>query len=168
MNIEEILRDIISRDTHKVWIASCEIIDNGHNYKKVKPLISYLPLIKEKTVGLNMGGGFAPNQRFIDFAIKIIEFYRDKKECPCSLYTEKYRMTNDIVDRELQYECFNPNKEVEKGNVKIIETKLIDKSKYVDYYYVECVKCKTRFNVQEREGHYMFWHWNKIVDAVND
>ncbi len=159
MTVEEILSDIISQDTHKVWAASCEIIDSGHNYEKIKSLIRYLPLIKQRTFGLNIGGALAPNQRFIDFAIKIIEFYKDRKECPCSLYIEKYRITNDIIDRELQYESFNPKKEVEKSNIRIIDNG-IDNSKYV-YYSVECVKCKTRFNVEERDGHYMFWNWNK-------
>ncbi len=160
MTIEEILQDIISRDTHKVWGASCEIISNAHNYEKIKPLVNHLPLIKEKTINLNMGGAFAPNQRFIDFAIKIIEFYKEQKECPCSLYTEKYKLTNDVVDRELQHESFNPKKEEEKGNVRIINTVLINE-KWIDYYLVECLKCQTQFKVKEREGHYMFWYWSK-------
>ena len=61
-----------------------------------------------------MGGMFAPNQRFIDFAVKTIEFHKEDKECSCALFAEKYKLANDVVDRELQYDCFNPNKEVEK------------------------------------------------------
>jgi hypothetical protein len=160
MTSEEIIEFITSKDTHKVWKSACAIIDIGQNYEKIKPLIKYLPLIKEKTTDLKMGGGFAPNQRFIDFAIKTLEFHKDRNECPCKLYTEKYKLTNDVVDRKIQYEGFNPNNEVEKGNIKILETTRIE-GKWIDFYFVECMKCKADFKVEEREGHYKFWNWKK-------
>jgi len=92
-----------------------------------------------------MGGVFAPNQRFVDFAIKVIEFHRDSNECVCNLYL------GHGVD---------PNKEVAKGNVKILETVRMD-GKWVDFYTVGCEKCSDKYKVIERESHHMWWEWAK-------
>jgi hypothetical protein len=161
MTTAEILENITSGDGTKVWESACKIISLGHNHDAIVPLIEYLPLIKSSTAGLNMGGAFAPNQRFIDFAIATIEFHESTNKCPCALFIKKFRLTNDIAKREIKYECFNPNKEAEKGNVKILDTVYIEKN-WVDYYLVECIKCKTHYKVEEREGHYAFWTWMKI------
>lgn len=162
MTTEEIYEYIISRDQDKVWKSACEIIDSGQNHRKIKPLVEFLPLIVERTKNLNLGGMFASNQRFVDFAIKTINFHKNEKVCYCGLYVEKYFLTNDIVKRELQYECFNPNKELEKGNIDIIDIIRIE-NKWIDYYKVECKKCKKRYKVEERDGHYMFWNWSLVI-----
>ena len=162
MTTEEIIENITSRDTHKVWKSACEIINNSQSSEILKPLISYLPLIKKKTIDLKMGGAFASNQRFIDFAITTLEFHKDRKECSCSLYTEKFKITNDIVDRKVRYEMFNPHNEVEKGNISILGIERIEE-KWIDYYKVQCLKCTTKYKVEEREGHYKFWYWEKLI-----
>ena len=161
MTTEEIIKNITSRDTHKVWESACEIINSGQDHYTIAPLIKYLQLIKSSTADLNMGGAFAPNQRFIDFAIATIEFHEGAKKCPCALFTKKITLTNTLVKRKNQYEGFNPNKEVQKGNIEILDTLYIDNN-WIDYYLVECVKCKTRYKVEEREGHYMFWIWTYL------
>jgi len=161
MTAEEIIESITSRDTHKVWESACEIINCGQDRTLVAPLIKYLPEIKSSTAGLDMGGAFAPNQRFIDFAITTIEFHKDNEGCPCALFTKKYKFTNDVVKKEIQYEGFNPDKEAKKGNIKIVDTTYIDNN-WVNYYMVECAKCATRYKVEEREGHFMFWRWIRI------
>jgi len=161
MTTGEIIEKIISRDTHKVWEAACKIIELGRDREKIAPLIEYLPLITEKTGGLDMGGGFANNQRFIDYAITTIEFHKNN-QCPCGLYVAKYTSTHQAyLNKKIQYECTNPNREVEKGNIKILDIVRIEE-KWVDYYLVECLKCGTKYKVEEREGHYMWWHWIKI------
>ncbi len=81
--ILKIIAGITSGDSQNVWFASCEIISLGQDAEKIKPLIAYLPLIKEKTKGVEMGGLYAPNQRFVNFAIRTIEFHRDSIACPC-------------------------------------------------------------------------------------
>jgi hypothetical protein len=53
MDIQNLIADISSRDTQKVWSASCEIIAMGQDPSKIKPLIPFLSLIKEKTKGLD-------------------------------------------------------------------------------------------------------------------
>ena len=88
MTNQEIISEITSRDTHKVWNSSCKIIEIGQDTERITKLIPYLDLIKDKTKGLKMGGGFGPNQRFVDFAIRILEYYKTSTECSCNLYLE--------------------------------------------------------------------------------
>lgn len=161
MTTQEIIENITSRDTHKVWESACEIINFGQDYYAIAPLLDYLPIIRNSTEDLDMGGAFAPNQRFIDFAIATIEFHKNTEQCPCALFTKKFKLTNNLVKREIQYEGFNPNKEAEKGNVEILDTVYIDNN-WIDYYVVKCVKCTAYYKVEEREGHYMFWNWMGI------
>ena len=161
MTTKEIIEYITSQDRQQVWESACKIIDLGQDHEKIVPFIEYLPQIKERTVGLDMGGGFAPNQRFIDFAVKTIEFHKENKECSCALFVEKYKLTNDDVDREMQYECFNPKKEVEKGNIEILEEIVVPKEWIIDYV-VKCLKCGQKFKVEQREYHYTWWHWIRI------
>lgn len=163
MTTDEIIKTITSKDEHQVWKSACEVITIGQNHQKIEALIKHLPIIKENTKNLNLGGMFASNQRFVDFAIKTIEFHKIERNCYCGLFVEKYFLTNDAVKRELQYECFNPNNEVEKGNITIVETIQID-NKWVDYYLVKCNICKQLYKVEEREGHYMFWNWSKMIN----
>jgi len=160
MTTQEIIENISSRDIHKVWESACEIIKFGQDHLVIAPLIEYLPLIKNSTLNLDMGGAFAPNRRFVDFAIVTIEFHQSGKKCSCALFTKKFKLTKDPFNRKIAYESFNPNKEFEKGNVKILDT--VNMNNYVDYYLVECNKCATHYKVEEREGHYTFWQWIKI------
>lgn len=146
MDIQNLIADISSRDTQKVWSAACEIIVMGQDPSKIKPLIPFLSLIKEKTKGLDMGGAFAPNQRFIDFAIKTIEFHRDSQECPCQLY---------------EAHGLDPNKELEKGYIQINSIHKIEDI-WVDFYLATCTRCQQPFKILEREGHYMWWEWMKV------
>ena len=148
MTSEEIIKDITSGDTHKVWSSSCEIISIGQSREKISPLINHLPLIKEKTNGLSMGGGFAPNRRFVDYAIRIIEFHKNNSGCTCELYADKY-------------ECNDPEKEADKKNVVIENVTMIDGS-WIDYYILRCTRCGQRFKTSEGQGHYTWWQWTTL------
>ena len=161
MTAAKILAYLISKDTQKVWEAACAIIAMGQDHTKIEPFISHLPLIQQATANLKMGGAFAPNQRFIDFALKTIEFHRDQNSCTCALYTAKYTSNISGTKRAIQYESFNPNKEVDKGNVKIMERVYLE-GNWIDHYLISCLKCTQQFKVEEREGHYMFWSWKKV------
>ncbi len=161
MTTEGIIENITSRDTTEVCKSACEIINLGQDHNKIISLVKFLPLIREKTLNLYLGGMFASNQRFVDFAIKTIEFHVEQKYCYCELYVEKYFLTDDVMRRKLQYECFNPKNEVEKGNIKILETIKIEDN-WIDYYIVECKRCLKKYRVEERGGHYVFWNWKKM------
>ena len=148
MTTEEIIEKILSRDTHKVWEASIKIISLGQLRDNILPLIPHLQTIVEKTKGLDMGGAFAPNQRFIDYAIKTIEFHRDHNECACNLYLGPDSVTPD------------PNREVRSGHVNILDTTFME-GNWVDFYKVQCVRCEQLYKVIEREGHFKWWGWTK-------
>ena len=74
MTTTELINKIISNDTHNVWESSCRVIELSQNQKEIEQLFEFLPLIKEKTFGLNLGGMFAPNQRFVDLLLKSLNF----------------------------------------------------------------------------------------------
>lgn len=147
MTTEEIVSDITSRDSTKVWSSSCEIISMAQDRDKIFPLIEYLPEIKKRTMGLTMGGAFAPNQRFIDYAVRIIEFHKNSSACTCALYADTYDGTN-------------PKKEVTKGNI-VIEGTSSNDGDWNFFFTVRCVKCRQLFKVEEGWGHYMWWQWTK-------
>ncbi len=162
MTTKEIIEFITSQDSHKVWEAACRIINMGQDYDKIAPLIAHLPLIKAKTEGLHKGGGLVSKQHFIDFAIKTIEFHESSHECPCALYVKEYQLNNDVVTRMHQYDGFDPNREIEKGNVKILNTTLIQNNQGYSYL-VECTKCEEKYQVEELEYHFQWWHWKRVI-----
>ena len=144
---QEILHNILSGDTHKVWEVSCEIISLGQDTDRIKQFIPYLEDIKTSTRGLKMGGLFAPNQRFIDKAIETVEFYKKGTGCSCCLLGQDS----------------NPNHEVKNGNMINQDTVKINNSNYVDYYNIKCLKCSKEYKVYEREYHYTWWEWTQII-----
>ncbi len=147
MNTQEIVSEINSRDKRRVWLAACEIIEHAQTRDEIIPLIPYLAAIKKETQGLKMGGAFASNKRFVDHAIRIIEFYESANGCSCALY--------------LDYEMNDPEKEALKDNVTIIETIKIE-DKWIDYSLVKCNNCNKVFKVTERMGHYRWWKWEYV------
>ena len=152
MTTEEIISKITSKDTTKVWEASCKIISLGQDKSEIEPLIPHLSSIIEKTKNLEMGGALASNQRFIDYAIKTIEFHRDNSNsCTCSLYLAPDSVAPD------------PNNEVNKNYITILDTITIE-NKWVDFYKVECKRCGQLYKVIEREYHFMWWGWKKWND----
>lgn len=144
MTNQEIISEITSRDTHKVWNSSCKIIEIGQDTERIIELIPYLDLIKDKTKGLKMGGGLAPNQRFIDFAIRILEHYKSSQECSCNLYLEH---------------SINPEREEKNGFITILEKKQGDWE--IDYL-IACTKCGTEYKVNRNDGgHFPYFDWKK-------
>ena len=142
--INEIIEGMTSRDTDKVWLYSNRIISKFQNREEIQALIPFLSDIKKKTEGLEMGGGFFPNQRFIDHAIKVIEFHRDSSECPCSLYMGH---------------SFDPRDEVAKGYIKINE--IVPSEGWPEYYMVACEKCTEEYKVKMFDAHFTSWEWEK-------
>lgn len=144
MDHEQIMAKITSRDTHQVWSAACEIITFSQNRGAILPLIGHLQEIQEKTKGLEMGGAFAPNQRFVDFAIRIIEFYRDSDACSCNLYLEH---------------SIDPNKEAANGYVRITKE---TQGNWETDFEATCLKCAQPFNVNQNDGgHFSYFTWSK-------
>ncbi|MBI3521386.1 MAG: hypothetical protein HY062_18755 [Bacteroidetes bacterium] len=149
MTTDQIIQDITSKDISRIRTGACEIISFSQDKTKVLPLKVYRQLIIDKTNGLDMGGAFAPNKRFVDYALEIIDFHASDKGCPCSLYSD------------YKYECNNPNRERDKSNISISNVIRIE-NKWIDYYICKCLKCEQKFQAFEREGHYMWWEWKKV------
>ena len=148
MTTDELVNSITSREISQVRNSACEIINSSQNTEIIFPLINHLNEIIEKTKNLDLGGAFAPNIRFAEYAIRIIEFHKNNTNCSCELYLDKY-------------ECNDPKKETEKGNIKIENTVKIDNN-WIDYYLSKCSKCGQEFKIFEREYHYTWWEWHKI------
>ena len=66
MDALKVIEELKSKDSHKIWKASNEIIRYSQSYKDIEPLIGHLSAIKEGTKDVELGGGLAPNNRFLD------------------------------------------------------------------------------------------------------
>ena len=148
MNIDQIISDITSRDVAKIRTASSQIISFSQDKEKVLLLLPFRQLIIDKTSGLEMGGAFAPNKRFVDYVLNIIDFHASDQRCPCSLYSD------------FKYEGNDPNAEASKRNIKINEV-VKAPDHWIDYYACTCLKCNQKFKTYERQGHYTWWEWVK-------
>ena len=144
LTTKEIVNKIASKDPHQIRESSCAIIDMGQDREAIKPLLGLTDKIEGLTKGIELGGAFAPNSRFVSGAIKILKFHRDSNECTYQLYNSQ-----------------NPNDEVKKGYLAIRNITRID-GKWVDYYEASCTRCQQKFQIEEREGHYMWWAWKRI------
>jgi hypothetical protein len=127
------------------------VIRNSQNEKVIKSLIPYLNKIKQSTDGLNLGGAIAPNNRFYQFPIEIIEFYKKResiwninKKCTCNLYLSK------------NYQDFNPEKEAENESIEMV---IKIKGNWTQDYELNCLKFNEQFYVSERHYHWIWWHW---------
>lgn len=147
MTTIEIVNRISSKDSHQIWESSCEIISLGQDREAIKFLIKLANQIDNLTKNIEIGGAFAPNKRFITAAVKTLEFHRDSKECTCQLYGI--------------HDCMNPNNEVKKRFLNIDNIVRIE-GNWIDYYEASCTRCHQKFQIEEREGHYMWWTWKRI------
>lgn len=152
MTSREIINKISSKDSHQIWESSCEIIALGQDRKAVQPLLGLIDKIDELTKGIELGGAFAPNSRFLSGAIKTLEFHRDSDSCTCALYG--------------LHDSMNPKKEVEKGFLQINNIVKIEDIWGVNYE-ASCMRCSQKFKIEEREGHSMWWKWERITEHNN-
>ena len=139
-NTRALLEEILSGDTHKVWSSSCAIMKLSQNEECMKEIVPYLDEIQAKTTNLQMGGLFVPNDRFVKKVIRILEHYKEKKECSCCLLSQD--------DNPNNYET-----------IEIKEKVYVKDSNYIDYYVAECKKCNQKYKVYEREYHFTWWEW---------
>jgi len=147
MTTTEIINKISSKDPHQIWESCCEIISLGQDREAIRPLFGLTDLIDDLTKGIELGGAFAPNSRFLSAAITTLKFHENINSCTCDLYGI--------------HDCMNPNKEVDKGFLQIDNIIRIQ-DKWVDYYKATCTRCNQQFKIEEREGHYYVVELGKI------
>ena len=149
MTPREIMNKISSRDRPQILEAAFGIIDLGQDREAIKPLLNLADKIDGLTKGIELGGVFALNSRFLSAAITTLKFHRDSESCTCALYGI--------------HDCMNPNNEAEKGLLRIDNTIRIE-DKWIDYYEATCTRCSQKFRIEEREGHYKWWDWKRITE----
>ncbi len=140
---KELLDEILSGDPKMVWSSSGTIVKLSQDEERMKEFIPYLDEIKAKTANLDMGGLLAPNNRFVNKVIRILEHYKTNQECSCCLF--------DGNDNPSYYK-----------NIEIKEEVNFKDSNRVDYYVVECKKCNQKYKVYEREHHFLWWDWKRM------
>jgi hypothetical protein len=147
METAQIVKDLTSREVDGVRRSGWYVISHSQKEEVIQPLVPYLSEIFSKTRGLSLGGGFAPNNRFAEYSVKIIAHYSKDESCSCTLFPE--------IGLDL-------NPEADFNNVEIIETVKIE-NQWVDFHHVRCRKCGQTYQVFERDGHWLFYEWKKFV-----
>lgn len=150
-NTQIIVQDMLSRDSHKIWSASCKICSLSQNHDRIMELVPYKEQMISATSNIELGGAVAPNSRFLQKAFKIIYFHKDNMGCPCLLLGEDA----------------NPIHCVEDGYFTLKDTVHGKDSNYVDYYILYCKRCGRLYQVDEREYHYIWWNWHVIDENKN-
>ncbi|MCP1638428.1 hypothetical protein J2T50_000121 [Streptococcus gallinaceus] len=139
---QEILDDLLSKNEHLMWSGACALNSLSQNPNRVKFFIPYL----EKIKSLKLSGGLLlPSQRFIDRAVKLIEFQRDSPElCSCRFLPEEIE--------------FDPEQLEAGGYVRITKRA----RGLGDTYLVECLRCHQWYEVVMNEYHALWWKWSPI------
>ena len=140
-----LLQDLTSKDPKKIWSA-CGAIKDLREAHQLNELAQSIEIIKSATTGINLGGALCPNSYHLEFALKKLEHTRQNLGCLCALYPDNM--------------FFDPAKEAKKGHVAVLDTVTIE-NKWVDYYVCECNICRSKFKVEEREGHFVWWSWKR-------
>ena len=143
-----LLEDFTSGDPHRIWAASGAVA-KLRDTRELDRLAQSITEIQRKTAGVKLGGMLIPNAEHLRFALRKLTYHRDRCGCLCRLYPE--------------YLFFDPAKEAAAGNVHIEDTTYVE-GKWVDFYVCACALCGTRYQVEERESHYVWWGW-KLLPA---
>ncbi|MEG0276842.1 MAG: hypothetical protein RR630_07425 [Coprobacillus sp.] len=143
---EEIVKDMLSKDSYKIWEASCHICSLSQNHNRVIELLPYKDQMISATKGIALGGALGPNIRFLNKAFDIISFHENGDYCPCCLLSEDS----------------NPIHLIDDGYFTLVDTIYLKDSHYIDYYLVSCHRCHTVYKVEQREYHYTWWNWEMV------
>jgi hypothetical protein len=158
MEIERLIQDMTSRDVDRIRTAGAEIIKNSQNEEQIKKLFPYRDNIYKSTRNLELGGAFAPNSRFYEFPLEIIDYHslldsqiEKSGKCTCDLYLKSF-------------ESYNPNNEELNDSMTLFAKAIGD---YTFLYGMKCEKCKKRFHVSERQYHYIWYKWDLLTKDIN-
>ncbi|WP_102128300.1 hypothetical protein [Deinococcus planocerae] len=144
--VNDLLMDLLSRDTHRVWSAACAV-NVLRDPPALTTLAEHLPEIERATEDL--GGGLFPNNERLRQAIYTLRAQRDGL-CRCWLYPE--------------FLTYAPLKEQEAGDVTVLSS---DPPDWHMDYHCRCAHCGTEYKVEQREGHLTWWKWLKLGDGAS-
>lgn len=146
--MSHLLDDITSGDKTRVWSSASAII-RLRDPDELAVLVENLPVIRHSTEKLALGGVVFPNDEHLKFALRKLDYVRDRQGCLCRLYPE--------------YLMFSPEREAEAGNIRIEGVSYLDGG-WIDAYRCVCNLCGSSFRVEEREYHYTWWSWQPVSD----
>lgn len=141
-----LLEDLTSGDPTRVWSGTCAVV-TLRDADALDALSDHLGDIKRATTGVDLGGALYPNSERLDFAVRKLEYHRDRAGCLCRLYPE--------------YLMYDPRKEEAAGNVQI---EAMSHADWAGEYTCRCTVCGTRYAVEEREYHYTWWGWSVAAE----
>ena len=145
---KELIADMLSGDSHKLWHASCEIRSLSQNHGRMMEISRYK--CRLKFTARRILSGWPPNSPQRLCLLKIfesIDFHRKNKDCPCCLLGQQD----------------NPHHVVEDGYFDLLRTiPYSSKCNINDYYILRCKRCGATYKVFEREYHFLWWDWKRI------
>lgn len=144
--MNELLADMLSGDPERVCAAAAALI-RLRDGLALDALVDSIELMRRHTRKLRLGGAWIPNSVHVEFALRRLEFHRDRRGCFCLLYPE--------------YLFFDPHREVSTGSVQVLATQYLQ-AQWVDHYRCGCCLCQRQFRVEERDYHYTWWRWSLL------
>ena len=133
----DLLDDLLSGDPTRIWSASCAV-RTLRDRAELQRLSSHIDSIERSARDVPLGGMVRSNSTHLQFALLKLGFVANSNECLCRLYEKD--------------DLFDPGKEEEAGNVRILSKDLYD-------CVCACSLCGTRYRVEEQEYHYLWWRW---------
>lgn len=138
---ESLLRDFESKDRHRIWSATWEVIKT-RNIDTLTFLAGKIDQIKDGTSKIELGGAIGKNRDSLNFAVQKLIFFKSGSGCLCELYPKNSH--------------FSPEEEQRAGNVVVLNKKEVP---YASEFKCQCTVCKKEYTVQEGEYHFTFWEW---------
>lgn len=130
---EEVLQGFLSKDAGRVLKSAGEVTGAVITDREfIEELSPHLNEIRKATQGLNYGGGFLRNQRYVEKALEIISKSRGR-ECLCEYAFTDYGQSVEALE--------------ERGF--IVLSKRVDRKKFTTIGEIECPGCHQRYIAEE-------------------
>ncbi len=146
---EEIIADLCSRDSHRVWAASWRVL-RSRDDTLFAALAASLDPIRAATEDLPLGGSLHSNAITLNAMFARVD-HRRRGTCWCRSYS-------DLL-------LFDPAREQTAGYVRIDGASAPGWSMTYD---VTCTVCGRRYAVEQGEYHYPWWKWVPFGDDRTD
>lgn len=144
---DSLVADFLSGDGQRMLHAVWEIFKT-RDPRLLDPPAAALPRIRAAADEVNLGGMLVSNNANLNHVLCRLEIYR-RGQCLCAAY--------DSLDRYDSSSFYDVEKEESRGHVKIVGEIPVDG--WIPIRICECTGCGRRFEVEQGESHYTWWHW---------
>ena len=141
METATIIEKFESRNPHKIWQATWEIL-RCNDLDILSELAVYIPAFTEILAKVDLGGAVRRNAQDAQLALKYIE-QRCKGLCRCYLYSGQ--------------NMFSPEQESALDFIEIVTSQTME-DLYEAHFLVICSGCAKKFNVREVHGWHVPWY----------